>query len=200
MKRKQHDNHNQSGSLASATLESFWEYIPQSLFEAYPQISLLMEEMSISIHSAHSLLKKTAARRITASSNMLAGCETCQQFNALSLLHVIHQMERDPNFAWLISELARHSMREETFALPANCRHHLASSKSGDLPESLTRRELEVLNLIATRHSYSEIAEMLFISPLTLKTHVHHIFQKLGVNRRRFAIQRAHELGLVQAG
>lgn len=52
-------------------------------------------------------------------------------------------------------------------------------------PESkLTKRELQVLRLLAGGASGSEISEMLFISPHTVKSHITHIYEKLGVNDR----------------
>ena len=49
---------------------------------------------------------------------------------------------------------------------------------------ALTEREREVLELIAENHSNPQIAELLFISLDTVKTHVAHIFDKLGVSER----------------
>lgn len=60
----------------------------------------------------------------------------------------------------------------------------------------LSRRELEVLKLIVRGHSNQQIAESLFISLHTVKTHTQHIHSKLGVERRTQAIAKAKELGL----
>jgi LuxR family maltose regulon positive regulatory protein len=68
---------------------------------------------------------------------------------------------------------------------------------AGQTIEPLTNREVEVLNLIGQHLSNEEIAQTLFISPLTVKSHTRNLFDKLGVKRRRFAIQRARELGLL---
>ena len=48
----------------------------------------------------------------------------------------------------------------------------------------LTNREIEVLKLIAQGYTNNEISGMLFISPHTVKSHMIHIFNKLGVNDR----------------
>jgi LuxR family maltose regulon positive regulatory protein len=53
----------------------------------------------------------------------------------------------------------------------------------------LTRRESEVLALLAEGLSNKEIAEKLFVSPDTIKTHVKHIFKKLNVKRRMEAVK-----------
>ncbi|HEX7807740.1 MAG TPA: response regulator transcription factor [Thermoanaerobaculia bacterium] len=61
----------------------------------------------------------------------------------------------------------------------------------------LTPREQEILALIAAGHSNREIAEKLFVSENTVKTHSSRVFEKLGVNRRVQAVQKARELGLL---
>jgi DNA-binding NarL/FixJ family response regulator len=55
------------------------------------------------------------------------------------------------------------------------------------LPE-LTKRERQVLCLMAKGRRNAEISEELFLSPLTVKTHVNHIFRKLGVHNRVRAV------------
>lgn len=57
-------------------------------------------------------------------------------------------------------------------------------SGNGFLPTPLTRRELAVLQLVAQGATNMEISERLDISPHTVKSHVVHIFNKLGVNDR----------------
>jgi DNA-binding NarL/FixJ family response regulator len=54
----------------------------------------------------------------------------------------------------------------------------------GGAPDGLTRREIEVVQLIAAGHSNREIAAALFVSEGTVKTHVNHIFAKTGVRDR----------------
>jgi LuxR family maltose regulon positive regulatory protein len=51
--------------------------------------------------------------------------------------------------------------------------------------------------LLAEDPSYDIIAQRMIISPNTVKTHIKHIYDKLGVNSRRQALARAHELGLL---
>ena len=60
---------------------------------------------------------------------------------------------------------------------------------------TLSRREKEVLSLVAQGLSNREIGEALFISPVTVKVHVRHIFEKLGVRSRAAAALRAAQLG-----
>lgn len=61
----------------------------------------------------------------------------------------------------------------------------------------ISPRELTVLHELAAGFSNKEIAARLNVSPHTVKTHVTHLFEKLGARRRTEAIRKARELGLV---
>lgn len=61
----------------------------------------------------------------------------------------------------------------------------------------LTRREREVLRLVAQGHTNQEIGRELMLSVSTVKTHIEHIIAKLGVADRTEAAVRAAELGLI---
>jgi len=62
---------------------------------------------------------------------------------------------------------------------------------------SITPRELEILELIAQGMSNREIAEKLFVSENTVKTHSSRVFDKLGARRRTQAVQFGKEFGLL---
>ena len=62
----------------------------------------------------------------------------------------------------------------------------------------LSRRELEVLELLAAGEPNQAIAEKLVITLDTAKRHVSHILDKLGAANRTQAVSRARELGLLQ--
>jgi two-component system, NarL family, response regulator LiaR len=61
----------------------------------------------------------------------------------------------------------------------------------------ITRREFEILELVAQGMSNREIATQLFVSENTVKTHCARAFDKLGAKRRTQAVQRGKELGLL---
>lgn len=62
---------------------------------------------------------------------------------------------------------------------------------------ALSKREFEVLVLISSGLSNQEIADKLFVSVNTIKTHSSNLFQKLDVSRRTQAIQKAKELRII---
>jgi len=70
-------------------------------------------------------------------------------------------------------------------------------SKNQTLVEPLSKRELEILYLMAQGLTNVEIAQHIFISAQTVKVHTRNIYSKLGVNSRRQAITRAKVLGLL---
>ncbi|MFE5671461.1 response regulator [Agromyces sp. NPDC056523] len=72
------------------------------------------------------------------------------------------------------------------------------SQRSAD--QRLTVREAEVLQLVAAGSTNREIGQALFLSEATVKSHLVHIFTKLGVGSRTAAVARARELGAIRAG
>jgi DNA-binding NarL/FixJ family response regulator len=67
---------------------------------------------------------------------------------------------------------------------------------SAPLPDELTPREAEVLSLIARGLSNSEIATALVVSDATVKTHINHVFAKIGARDRAQAVHYAYTHGL----
>jgi LuxR family maltose regulon positive regulatory protein len=65
------------------------------------------------------------------------------------------------------------------------------------LPEALSDRETEILELLAKGLSNREIGEKLYISPGTVKRHAHNIYGKLAVSGRREAVSKATALGIL---
>src|SRR5579859_972198 len=67
------------------------------------------------------------------------------------------------------------------------------------LLEPLTRRERDILILLAQGLSGPEIAEKLTLAVSSVRWHTKHVYAKLGVNSKKQAVARAHELGLLSA-
>ncbi len=79
--------------------------------------------------------------------------------------------------------------------VPATAQFALNEGRVKDL--GITKRELEILELIAQGMSNREIAEKLFVSENTVKTHSSRLFDKLSAKRRTQAVQIGKEMGLI---
>jgi DNA-binding CsgD family transcriptional regulator len=79
--------------------------------------------------------------------------------------------------------------------VPANGPFVLNEARLKEL--GITNREHEILGLIAQGLSNREIGEKLFVSENTVKTHSSRLFEKMSVNRRMQAVQKAKDLGLI---
>jgi DNA-binding NarL/FixJ family response regulator len=67
-----------------------------------------------------------------------------------------------------------------------------------DLPDGLTAREVDVLRGIAGGRTNAEIAAELYISEVTVKSHINHLFAKIGARSRAEAVRYAYEHGLTR--
>jgi DNA-binding NarL/FixJ family response regulator len=74
-----------------------------------------------------------------------------------------------------------------------------AAAPAPELPDELTPREAEVLALIAEGLTNTEIAERLVVSAATVKSHVNHIFAKIGARDRAQAVVYAYANGIARA-
>jgi DNA-binding NarL/FixJ family response regulator len=84
----------------------------------------------------------------------------------------------------LLNELLEDTRPEMTYSRPSN-------------PFDLTPREIEILKALATGLSNQAISEKLFLSEKTVKTHTHHIFQKMNVKTRTHAVMKAMESHII---
>jgi DNA-binding NarL/FixJ family response regulator len=71
-------------------------------------------------------------------------------------------------------------------------------SKAPPLTPALSKREMEVLTLMAEGHVQKEIADRLAISNYTVNSHINHIYEKLHVANAPAAVNKAHRFGLFQ--
>jgi LuxR family maltose regulon positive regulatory protein len=96
----------------------------------------------------------------------------------------------------LLDVLARH---DKTGYVSSVVLAERGASAAGDAEAAslLTPRELAVLRELAERLTYAEIADALFISQNTVKTHAKSVYMKLGASGRRDAVLRAEQLGLL---
>ncbi len=102
---------------------------------------------------------------------------------------LLHSAERRPR----TGELAQAVLRAAATAVPVSVPRPAANPA----PDALSEREVEVLRLLATSLTGPEIAQQLFMSVNTFRTHTRHIFTKLDVKTRRAAVLRAAEQDLL---
>ncbi|MCP4541032.1 MAG: AAA family ATPase [Chloroflexi bacterium] len=136
--------------------------------------SLLRRDHDTGRYEVHELLRQYAEERLKSSGNAVAARDThCEYY-----LVALHQHEAD------LDRRQRSAAFTDEVTQP--------------LVDPLTKRELEVLHLIAAGLSNREIAERLFVGLSTVKKHINRMYGKLGVKRRTQAIVRARELSLLQ--
>jgi LuxR family transcriptional regulator, maltose regulon positive regulatory protein len=109
-----------------------------------------------------------------------------------SLLHRVTGANRRYAATLIYAHDPRRAHRAATKDQPGT-----STTSGGVLIEPLSRRELEVIPLLAEGLSNLELARRLHISMDTVKVHLRHIYQKLGVNSRSKAAIRARELSLM---
>src|SRR5579863_9862881 len=96
---------------------------------------------------------------------------------------------------WLGLRLTRSRQVIKEVSVPSGQPFVPADKKREDL--GITPREFQILELIAQGMSNREIAEKLFVSENTVKTHSSRVFDKLGAKRRTQAVQLGKKLGLL---
>ena len=98
---------------------------------------------------------------------------------------------------WLGLKLTRKKEVVVVKEVPVPAQEIFALNKERLREFAITKRELEILELIAKGMSNREIAEKLFVSESTVKTHSSRLFDKLSAKRRTQAVQIGKELGLI---
>ena len=97
---------------------------------------------------------------------------------------------------WLGLKLTRERIVVKEVPVPAATQTFEPDERRRD-DLGITRRELEILGLVAEGMSNREIAGKLFVSENTVKTHCSRAFDKLGAKRRTQAVQLGKEFGLL---
>jgi DNA-binding CsgD family transcriptional regulator len=98
---------------------------------------------------------------------------------------------------WLGLKLTRTQERVVIKEVPVPASEPFVQNEAKREALGITPRELEILELIAQGLSNREIAEKLFVSENTVKTHSSRVFDKLGAKRRTQAVQLGKELRLI---
>ena len=109
--------------------------------------------------------------------------------------HLEMQME-EGLVAYSLGERRRQPLPGGDFASPLE--QSGGNGSSHKLEDPLSERELEVLNLLSSGKTNSEVAGDLFVSVGTVKSHTGNIYRKLGAKSRAEALTRARGLGLIQ--
>ena len=98
---------------------------------------------------------------------------------------------------WLGLKLTRKKEVVVVKEVPVPANQPFALNEERLKVSGITRRELEILELIAQGMSNREIADKLFVSENTVKTHSSRLFDKLSARRRTQAVQIGKEMGLI---
>lgn len=100
---------------------------------------------------------------------------------------------------WLAVKLAKPKVRTVVVEKPVYINNTGGFRPNEDAIEhlGLSKREIEVLELLAGGLSNREIAEKLFVSGNTVKTHLSRLFSKLDVGRRTQAVDKAKKMGII---
>ncbi|MBW1873567.1 MAG: hypothetical protein JRJ19_15985, partial [Deltaproteobacteria bacterium] len=115
-------------------------------------------------------------------------------------------VDEGPPMALLLYEalsqgIAPDYVRRLLASFPINGPEQVDAPKSqapeSDMIEFLSERESEVLGLLARGLKYNQIAEQLFVSLNTVRSHIKNIYDKLEVSNRTRAIQKANDLNLL---
>lgn len=144
------------------------------------------------------------------------GIETAARLRALSpapAVLILTTFDRDADIIWALEAGAAGYLLKD--AAPESIAHAITRAARGEIilsPElaervvrgmrtpapRLTDREVQVLRLLAEGAANKEIARTLFVTEATVKSHLTHIFTKLGVDSRSRAVHVARESGLLE--
>jgi DNA-binding NarL/FixJ family response regulator len=105
-------------------------------------------------------------------------------------VHIFYDVSEGVQAKQLVTQLSKWLPTQRNLPPPP-------SITSNDRHEHLTRRELDVLRLLASGHTTEDISDELVITSTTVRNHVQHILAKLGVHSRLEAVAFAHHQHLL---
>lgn len=108
-------------------------------------------------------------------------------------LHIARPADLSKRFELLMRDF----VVKETNLPTVNVNEILSAKCTPTSFTELSKRETEILRLMAKGEKTANIAEKLFISPTTVNNHIQHIFQKLDAHTRLEAVRRAEQAGLI---
>lgn len=124
--------------------------------------------------------------------------EFMEKAMAIVMTHGFRQilLIQSPKFhEFLLKYAATHpTVYMEQIAKTLRDRMAISNNKGGRLENSLTKREIEILNRLSTGLPISQIASNLHISNNTIKTHLKNVYKKLGADCRESAVEKGREL------
>lgn len=124
--------------------------------------------------------------------------EFMEKAMAVVMTHGFRQilLIQSPKFhEFLLKYAATHpTVYMEQIAKTLRDRMAISNNKGGRLENSLTKREIEILNRLSTGLPISQIASNLHISNNTIKTHLKNVYKKLGADCRESAVEKGREL------
>ncbi|GAA1938097.1 hypothetical protein GCM10009775_32730 [Microbacterium aoyamense] len=189
-------------------LESHWSTIAFEQVASLIELGLITEARSLIdgvCYVADASLPSAAVEYGLASA-WLASAEGRGVESRRQLSDVLNLAERE-NLKYPILAAGR-AVIELVKALPGPTSHFReqlirmarpSSAGTESLPTALTAREVELLDLLPTRLTNVEIADRWYVSVNTIKSHLAHMYRKMGVADRNAAIVRARQLGLLAA-
>lgn len=163
-------------AILDATLPNVEETTRQ-LSDGKPAVGVLILALDCEVRQALRLLEAGAIGYV------------CKHATPQDLINAVRHVSRGEMV--LGPAVARSVIEQLTHVTP-----HVVGTDN-DLPESLTKRELEVLQLLCRGNTDKAIAQMLNISTRTVNGHLRHIYAKLGVHSRTEAMHLALEKGWV---
>ncbi len=157
-------------------------------------MDLRMPEMT-GVAAIVELRKRGVAARVLVLTTYDTDADVLPAIEAGATGYLLKDAPRDELF-----RAVRAAARGEAVLAPSVASRLMGQLRSPAPREPLSQRELEVVRLIAQGRTNREAAAQLFISEATVKTHLLHIYAKLGVSDRASAVAVAFERGLLTPG